>query len=271
MLGSGSAGNSALVATEHCKILVDGGLSARQVVLRLEQCGITPEQLASNCCDGTIELCYRNGPAQAGRNRRINKIGRSVAARSLKCHDSPWPPLGAQACSRGFSFHSIGPTSPSRRLVWRRQLLVRPRTNSISRSFTSRSRSAVSTRRRGRVRVEPDEVDDVALVVDDEDRLHRAVGRGSAGGRASRRRIRPRPARDRAECQGNVRRSSVSPPASARGTRPRRAAGAPRPARISAGARRRSDGRAGRSSGPSGRPAGRGARPIAGRTSGGSS
>ena len=40
MLGSGSAGNSALVATEHCKILVDGGLSARQVVLRLEQCGI---------------------------------------------------------------------------------------------------------------------------------------------------------------------------------------------------------------------------------------
>jgi metal-dependent hydrolase (beta-lactamase superfamily II) len=45
MLGSGSAGNSALVATEHCKILVDGGLSARQVVLRLEQCGVTPEQL----------------------------------------------------------------------------------------------------------------------------------------------------------------------------------------------------------------------------------
>jgi phosphoribosyl 1,2-cyclic phosphodiesterase len=45
MLGSGSAGNSALVATDHCRILVDGGLSARQVVLRLEQCGVTPEQL----------------------------------------------------------------------------------------------------------------------------------------------------------------------------------------------------------------------------------
>src|SRR5947208_797355 len=38
MLGSGSAGNSALVATDHCKILVDGGLSARQLVLHLEQC-----------------------------------------------------------------------------------------------------------------------------------------------------------------------------------------------------------------------------------------
>jgi phosphoribosyl 1,2-cyclic phosphodiesterase len=45
MLGSGSAGNSALVATDHCKILVDGGLSARQVALRLERCGVMPEQL----------------------------------------------------------------------------------------------------------------------------------------------------------------------------------------------------------------------------------
>jgi phosphoribosyl 1,2-cyclic phosphodiesterase len=45
MLGSGSAGNSALVATDHCKILVDGGLTARQLVLRLEQCGAAPEQL----------------------------------------------------------------------------------------------------------------------------------------------------------------------------------------------------------------------------------
>src|SRR5881409_1592895 len=45
MLGSGSAGNSALVATDHCKILIDGGLSARQLVLRLEQCRVAPEQL----------------------------------------------------------------------------------------------------------------------------------------------------------------------------------------------------------------------------------
>jgi phosphoribosyl 1,2-cyclic phosphodiesterase len=45
MLGSGSAGNSALVTTNHCKILVDGGLSARQLVLRLAECGVAPEQL----------------------------------------------------------------------------------------------------------------------------------------------------------------------------------------------------------------------------------
>src|SRR2546423_3803240 len=54
MLGSGSAGNSALGATGHTRILVDSGLSARQVVLRLEQCGITPVQL-----DGVV-LTYEH-------------------------------------------------------------------------------------------------------------------------------------------------------------------------------------------------------------------
>jgi hypothetical protein len=42
MLGSGSAGNAALIATDHCKLLVDGGLSARQLVVRLELCGVNP-------------------------------------------------------------------------------------------------------------------------------------------------------------------------------------------------------------------------------------
>ena len=67
MLGSGSAGNSALVATDHCKILVDGGLSARQVVLRLEQCGVTPEQL-----DGVL-LTHEHG-----RQSVIPKVGWNI-------------------------------------------------------------------------------------------------------------------------------------------------------------------------------------------------
>ncbi len=45
VLGSGSAGNCALLTTEHCRLLVDAGLSARQLVLRLAQVGLTPEQL----------------------------------------------------------------------------------------------------------------------------------------------------------------------------------------------------------------------------------
>src|ERR1700746_3087192 len=60
MLGSGSGGNSALIATDHCRILIDGGLSARQVVLRLEQCGVTPEQL-----DGVL-LTHEHGDHVCG-------------------------------------------------------------------------------------------------------------------------------------------------------------------------------------------------------------
>jgi phosphoribosyl 1,2-cyclic phosphodiesterase len=60
ILGSGSAGNSALVATEHCKILIDGGLSARQMVLRLEQCGVAPEQV-----DGVL-LTHEHGDHVCG-------------------------------------------------------------------------------------------------------------------------------------------------------------------------------------------------------------
>src|ERR1700730_8916007 len=60
MLGSGSAGNSALLATDHGKILIDGGLSARQIVLRLEQCGVTLEQL-----DGVL-LTHEHGDHVCG-------------------------------------------------------------------------------------------------------------------------------------------------------------------------------------------------------------
>lgn len=60
MLGSGSAGNSALVATEHCRLLVDGGLSARQLVLRLALCGVAPNEL-----DGVL-LTHEHGDHVCG-------------------------------------------------------------------------------------------------------------------------------------------------------------------------------------------------------------
>ncbi len=59
-LGSGSAGNAALIATEHCRLLVDGGLSARQLVARLELCGVRPEQL-----DGIL-LTHEHGDHVCG-------------------------------------------------------------------------------------------------------------------------------------------------------------------------------------------------------------
>ncbi len=60
MLGSGSAGNAALIATDHCKLLVDGGLSARQLVVRLSLCGVLPEQL-----DGVL-LTHEHGDHVCG-------------------------------------------------------------------------------------------------------------------------------------------------------------------------------------------------------------
>src|SRR5438045_9395558 len=68
MPGRGSAGNSGRVATDHCRILVDGGLSARQIVVRLEQCGITPGQL-----DGVL-LTHEHGDHVCGLEVLCRKI-----------------------------------------------------------------------------------------------------------------------------------------------------------------------------------------------------
>jgi len=45
ILGSGSSGNCALVETSKSRFLIDCGLSARQMVLRLEQCGVNPLEI----------------------------------------------------------------------------------------------------------------------------------------------------------------------------------------------------------------------------------
>ncbi len=55
VLGSGSAGNCALVTTDTCRLLVDAGLSARQTVERLAQLDTAPEQL-----DGVL-LTHEHG------------------------------------------------------------------------------------------------------------------------------------------------------------------------------------------------------------------
>jgi phosphoribosyl 1,2-cyclic phosphodiesterase len=45
VLGSGSAGNCSLIATNRCKLLVDAGFSARQIAQRLESVGVHPASL----------------------------------------------------------------------------------------------------------------------------------------------------------------------------------------------------------------------------------
>ena len=60
VLGSGSSGNCAVVRTERTRLLVDAGLSAKQIVLRLEKMGLRLEQL-----DGVL-LTHEHGDHTAG-------------------------------------------------------------------------------------------------------------------------------------------------------------------------------------------------------------
>jgi phosphoribosyl 1,2-cyclic phosphodiesterase len=129
MLASGSAGNSALVATDHCKILVDGGLSARQVVLRLEQCGIAPAQLdgivithehSDHIC-GLEVLCHKfdlpiycnrltaealrsSGLAERCRNWRLFATGAEFSICDITVQTFPVPHDAVDPL--GFAFHA---------------------------------------------------------------------------------------------------------------------------------------------------------------------
>ncbi len=90
MLGSGSAGNAALIATDHCKLLVDGGLSARQLVVRLASCGVMPDQL-----DGVL-LTHEHGDHVCGLEVLCRKFHVPIYCNALT----------AEAIR--YSYHSLG-------------------------------------------------------------------------------------------------------------------------------------------------------------------
>ena len=60
VLGSGSSGNCTLVSTDHTRLLIDAGLSAKQITLRLEAAGVNPASL-----DGIL-LTHEHGDHTAG-------------------------------------------------------------------------------------------------------------------------------------------------------------------------------------------------------------
>lgn len=49
VLASGSSGNAIYVASEKTRLLIDAGLSAKQVAVRLEQIGVAPEHISGIC------------------------------------------------------------------------------------------------------------------------------------------------------------------------------------------------------------------------------
>ncbi len=128
MLGSGSSGNAALIATEHCRLLVDGGLSARQLVVRLELCGVRPQQLngvllthehGDHVC-GLDVLCrkfqvpiycnaltaeaIRCGSLGEHRNWRIFRTGAEFAICDITVQTFPVPHDAVEPV--GFAFHA---------------------------------------------------------------------------------------------------------------------------------------------------------------------
>lgn len=74
MLGSGSGGNSAVVECGGVRLMIDAGLSAKQLCLRLEQLGIDPSQL-----DGIL-LTHEHGDHVRGLKVFLKKHPVSVFA-----------------------------------------------------------------------------------------------------------------------------------------------------------------------------------------------
>lgn len=95
ILGSGSAGNCALVETPQTRLLIDGGLSARQIVLRLAQCGVNPLEV-----DGVL-LTHEHGD--------------HAGALEVWCKQFPTPIY----CNRLTAEALQGEASPQSRRDWR--------------------------------------------------------------------------------------------------------------------------------------------------------
>jgi phosphoribosyl 1,2-cyclic phosphodiesterase len=77
ILGSGSAGNCALVETPGTRLLLDGGLSAMQTRLRLAQCGVNPLEIDA------ILLTHEHSDHAGGLDVWCKQFGTPVYANGL--------------------------------------------------------------------------------------------------------------------------------------------------------------------------------------------
>jgi phosphoribosyl 1,2-cyclic phosphodiesterase len=77
VLGSGSAGNCSLIATDQCRLLVDAGFSARQIAQRLTSVGVSPE-----CLDGIL-ITHEHSDHVAGLEIFSRRFGVPIYANPL--------------------------------------------------------------------------------------------------------------------------------------------------------------------------------------------
>jgi len=82
VLGSGSGGNSTVIRCEEGTFLIDAGLSAKQLVLRLEMLGVSADELdgiflthehSDHARGLNVFLKARDIPVYAGRCFRLGK------------------------------------------------------------------------------------------------------------------------------------------------------------------------------------------------------
>jgi len=88
LLGSGSAGNCSLLESDGCRLLIDGGLSAKQITLRLASVGVTPEML-----DGVL-LTHEHADHVAGLRVLCKKTPLPVYCTRLTAEVLAQDPLG---------------------------------------------------------------------------------------------------------------------------------------------------------------------------------
>ena len=71
ILGSGSTGNAVLISSETTNVLVDAGMSAREIVKRLAEVGVSPDKLdgimVTHDLSYALQLCPRSVILSAGR------------------------------------------------------------------------------------------------------------------------------------------------------------------------------------------------------------
>jgi phosphoribosyl 1,2-cyclic phosphodiesterase len=80
VLGSGSAGNSAVVECGGLRLLIDAGLSAKQLILRLRRLGIEPQSL-----DGIL-LTHEHGDHVRGLKVLLKQVSIPVFATAATAH-----------------------------------------------------------------------------------------------------------------------------------------------------------------------------------------
>ena len=110
ILGSGSGGNSALITTENCRILVDIGFSARQICQRLGALGVAADSLDAYAIDTPLKQTARKMIIMVNTLDKSN-FGGQLKVTCYTCHRATDHP---EAIPSLLDQYSVAPDDPDR-------------------------------------------------------------------------------------------------------------------------------------------------------------